>query len=201
MPDWFIEGHAIVSADGRIADANGHFPDALRDDADWTRFQAALDRAAAVVLGRASHDAAPDAAGRLRVVLSGGAPGLARAPDGAWRWNPQDVAVEAMLAEVAPEGGVIGVAGGRRVYDLFLGHGFDAFDLVTNAAARLPGGTPVFTGVTSGAGDAAEAGRTPERVLALAGLVPGPAQALSPGVSLRTWRKPAARRRTLSARF
>ena len=39
-----IIGHAIVSADGMIADRNRRMPAALRNDADWRRFQAALDR-------------------------------------------------------------------------------------------------------------------------------------------------------------
>ena len=48
-------GHAIVSDDDRIADAAGSFPDALRNRSDWTHFQAQLDRADLVLLGRASQ--------------------------------------------------------------------------------------------------------------------------------------------------
>ncbi|MGM0584807.1 MAG: dihydrofolate reductase family protein [Pseudomonadota bacterium] len=187
MPaSWFIEGHAIVSAEGCIADAEGRFPEALRNAADWRRFQAALDRAAAVVMGRASHEATPNRAGRLRVVLSSRAEGLARRED-AWWWNPAQVPVARMLATVAPEGGVIAVPGGREVFDLFLAHGFDAFHLARNPGARLPGGTPVFSGVGQG--------RTPEDVLRAAGLGPGPEETLDPqaGVTVAVWRRPEKR--------
>ena len=50
-----IIGHAVVSADGRIADRHRQMPAILRNDKDWLRFQAALDRAALVVLGRLGH--------------------------------------------------------------------------------------------------------------------------------------------------
>jgi len=51
-PHWPIVGFAIVSADDRIADAGGAMPDALRNEADWQRFQAELDASALTVLGR-----------------------------------------------------------------------------------------------------------------------------------------------------
>jgi len=43
-----IEGYVIVSTDGMIADAQGVMPQAIRNDADQTFFQAGLDRAAAI---------------------------------------------------------------------------------------------------------------------------------------------------------
>ena len=67
---WRIEGHAILSPEDCIADASGAFPPALGDVNDWARFQAALDACAATVLARASHEATPNAARRLRVVMS-----------------------------------------------------------------------------------------------------------------------------------
>jgi hypothetical protein len=178
---WFIEGHAIVSAEGCIADAEGRFPPELGNEADWLRFQAALDRAAAVVLGRASHEATPNRARRLRVVMSRRAEDLAREPDG-WWWNPAQVPVADMLARVAPEGGVIGVPGGRDAFDLFLAHGFDAFDLARNSACRLPGGRPVVSHPEG-----------PEAALRAAGLAPGPEEPLDPaaGVTVTTWRRAA----------
>ena len=44
-PGYSIEGHAIVSADDRIAGADGLTPPSLNNPADWARFQAALDDA------------------------------------------------------------------------------------------------------------------------------------------------------------
>jgi hypothetical protein len=49
-----IEGYAIVSADGIIADANGEMPNSLRYDADQRFRQSGLDRAAVVIHGRHS---------------------------------------------------------------------------------------------------------------------------------------------------
>ncbi|MDF2231406.1 hypothetical protein P2H44_02460 [Albimonas sp. CAU 1670] len=190
LPRWFIEGHAIVSPEGMIADADGLFPPRLGDEADWALFQAALDACVATVLARASHEATPNRADRLRVVMSRGAQGLVRRAD-AWWWNPADVLPAAMLAEVAPDGGRIGVPGGRAAFDQFLRPapgqpGFDAFHLATNPDCPLPGGRPVFSGLAPGRG--------PEALLAEAGLVPGDVQILNPdrGVSLRVWRRAEA---------
>ena len=57
-----IEAYAIVSADGMLADANRRIPDSLKVEADQKFFHSALDRAAAVVHGRHSHEGGPDAA-------------------------------------------------------------------------------------------------------------------------------------------
>lgn len=179
---WRIEGHAILSPEDCIADASGAFPPALGDANDWARFQAALDACAATVLARASHEATPNAARRLRVVMSRGHRGLTRGLE-AWEWNPADIPVPEMLAAVVPEGGRIGVPGGRAAFDLFLPW-FDSFHLARNPSCPLPGGRPVFSGL----GPA----RSAERALAEAGLVPGPTETLTPetGVTLTEWRRP-----------
>ena len=62
-----IHGYAIVSDDDRIADASGAMPEALRNEADWAYFQAGLDAADWVALGRASHEAAPNLRRRRRL--------------------------------------------------------------------------------------------------------------------------------------
>ena len=82
-----FHGHAIVSADDRIADASGLTPPSLRIAADWDRFQAALDRSVVTVVGRLGHEANPNRRGRNRLVLSSHADGVERRPD-AWWWNP-----------------------------------------------------------------------------------------------------------------
>jgi hypothetical protein len=175
-----IEGHAIVSRDDRIADAGGVMPPALRNEADWRLFQAALDQAAIVVLGRRSHMAAPNPAGRTRLVLSSGVAGIERRND-AWWWNPQDVNAAEALARAASGGGTAAVVGGRGVFDLFLALGFDAFHLARAAQIALPGGVPVFSDVTTG--------RAAGEVLAAAGLKAEPQRELdvSAGVTLVTW--------------
>ncbi len=139
---WRIHGHAIVSADDKIAAADGLTPPALRNQADWRRFQQALDRAAVTVLGRLGHQANPNVKGRNRLVLSSSVDGVERRAD-TWWWNPADVPLEAALRQAAPGGGIVAVPGGRRVFDLFLDLGFDAFHLARAAAVRLPDGKPM----------------------------------------------------------
>ena len=178
-----IHGHAIVSADDRIADASGRTPTALRNEADWARFQAALDRAAVTVLGRLGHLANPNPKRRNRIVVSSSARGLERRED-AWWWNPAEAPLAAVLAEAAPGGGIVAVPGGRAVFDLFLDIGFDEFHLARAEKVTIPGGTPVFSGVLAGAGA--------ESVLAGRGLSPGTKEILDPtaAVSLVVWRRP-----------
>src|ERR1700678_1750032 len=65
-----IEGYAIVSADGMIADSNGAMPDTIRNNADQKFLQTELDRAAVIVHGRHSHEGGPRAARRKRLVVT-----------------------------------------------------------------------------------------------------------------------------------
>ena len=185
---WWIEGHAIVSADDRIAGPDGLTPPSLRNDADWARFQSALDAAAVTVLGRLAHEANPNAKGRNRLVLSSSARGVERRAD-AWWWNPAEASPEAALDEAAPAGGTVVVPGGRRVFDLFLAIGYDAFDLARAEAVRIPGGIPIFSSVTGGSTAAA--------VLAAAGLVADKPQVIDSDarISLTQWLRPNRPRR------
>lgn len=180
-----IEGHAIVSSDDRIADAGGAMPPGLRNEADWHLFQAALDQAAVVVLGRRSHITAPNPAGRTRLVLSSSIAGIERRDD-AWWWNPKEMRPAEALALAASGGGTAAVVGGRGVFDLFLNLGFDAFHLARAAQITLPGGIPVFSEV--------DAGKAAADVLDAAGLNPGAVRELdaAAGVTLITWAAAAA---------
>jgi len=181
IDNWSIHGHAIVSADDKIAGPDGLTPQSLRNEADWARFQAALDAAAVTVLGRLGHEANPNLKRRNRLVLSSSARGVERRAD-AWWWNPGDVPPGDALAAAAPGGGIAAVPGGRRVFDMFLDIGFDAFHLARAESVRIPDGLPVFSAATEGAG----AGD----ILAAHGLLPGPAEELDPvaRVSLTVWR-------------
>lgn len=185
--DYGFEGHAIVSADDRIADAAGEKPAILDHPEDWRRFQAGLDRAEVVVLGRRSHESSPDARGRKRLVLSRRVSALDRRDDG-WWWNPSAVALSEALRSVAPKGGTVAIAGGREVFDLFLQVGFDAFYLTRNAETRLPGGVPVFT-------DCGQAGSA-DRVLRGAGLVPAHRERLDAAAAIvqTVYRRPQSSR-------
>ncbi len=180
--DWRIEGHAIVSADDRIADASGETPAALHNDADWARFQSALSRAALTVVGRLGHERHPNTLARRRLILSSRVAGIERRADG-WWWNPVTVPLAEALSEAAPGGGVVAVPGGRRVMDTFLAAGFDAFHLSRNPHVTLPGGVPLFSAIADGA--------SAEGLLAAAGLAPQPTEMLdaAAGVTLTTWRR------------
>jgi hypothetical protein len=181
VPTFELHGYAIVSADDRIADAAGIFPDALKSDADWRTFQAELDRAALSLLGRASHDAAPNPRRRRRLVVSGSVAGLVERPD-AWWLNPADVPLVEALARLLPDGGRVAVPGGQGVFDLVrAGVGFTGFHLTRNIAVTLPGGRAVFAGC--------EQGRSAEEILAADGMTPEAPVDLEPGVALTVWRR------------
>lgn len=177
-----IVGHALVSADDKIADENGVKPAELHHPADWERFQEALDQAALIVMGRLSHEASPNSKRRPRLVLSRQVDGLERRDD-AWWWNPDGATVEEALAAAAPDGGEIAIVGGREVFDLFLAIGFDAFRLSRLPTVLLPGGVPLFR--------AYDEGMSPEASLDAAGLEAGPIRVLDAAVGLTmvVWRR------------
>jgi dihydrofolate reductase len=172
-----IVGHAIVSADGMIADRNHRMPAALRSEADWRRFQAALDSAALVVLGRLGHEAHPNP-GRKRLVVTSRAAWLERDPgdDNIMLWNPDGISFRRVLAGLGIADGTIAVTGGQRVFDLFL-PGFTQFDLVTVADATIPDGVPCFSG------------GPPREMLAQAGMRVAETEELEAGVTLQLWRR------------
>jgi len=167
-----IEGHAIVSADGMIADARGEMPDRLRNDADWRFFQDALDRASLVVLGRLGHARHPNP-GRRRLVLTHQIDALEqdRHDPNAIFWNPAGLALTAMLEQIGVREGVLAITGGTGSFDLFLPH-YDSFVLAEVHGFLLPGGTPCFsTG-------------HPRDVLATAGLKPGETRTIDPAANV-----------------
>lgn len=139
------EGHAIVSEDGMIADAAGNMPAALRSDADWQYFQAALDRAALVVLGRKGHARHPNP-GRRRLVLSTSVATLAAdsVDPLATLWNPAGLSIEAVLAELGIATGTVAVTGGTGTFDIFLPR-YSRFVLAEVRGLALPGGIPCFS--------------------------------------------------------
>jgi hypothetical protein len=172
-----IVGHAIVSADGMIAGRDGRMPAALRNGADWQRFQAALDRSALVVLGRLGHEAHPNP-GRKRLVVTSRVAWLERDPaDGnTMLWNPDGIGLRRVLAGLGIADGTIAVTGGQRVFDLFL-PGFTAFDRVVVEGVSIPDGVPCF------------AGGQPWDVLEGAGKKADTPQELDAGVSRTVWRR------------
>ncbi|MGA2042989.1 MAG: dihydrofolate reductase [Roseiarcus sp.] len=183
-----IEGYAIASADGMIADGAAVMPDALKIEADHVFLKRELDRVDAVVHGRRSHEGHPNSRSRRRLVLTHRIAGIARDPGQTQSllWNPAGASFDDACRELGLAAGTIAILGGTHVYGLFLDIGYDAFHLCRAGKARIPGGTPVFADVA--------AGRSPEQVLADVGLAPGPTQILDPAnsLSLVSWRRPSA---------
>src|SRR4051812_10716238 len=178
-----IEGLAIISADGMLADADGHMPKSLLVEADQQFFQNTLDDAAVLVQGRHSHEGSPRAAHRRRLVLTRRVAGLAEDTTypNALLWNPNGATLQQAWERLGAPDGMLAVIGGTEVYELFLTIGFDRFHLSRAPHVRLPGGRPVFPGI----GD----GRTPEQVLESHGLKPGPQRVFDStlGVTMVTW--------------
>lgn len=177
-----IEGLAIVSADGMIADAQGMQPDALKLDADQRFFHAALDRATALAHGKSSGEGGVDAVRRRRLVLTRRIPAIERQSENAVQWNPAGATLEQAWAALGLAGGSLAVIGGTDVFGLFLELGYDAFHLSRASRANLPGGRPVFPGIPP---------QSPEQLLAAHGLKPGVPQVLdaTAALDLVTWRR------------
>jgi dihydrofolate reductase len=143
-----IEGYAIVSADGMIADSHGVMPACIRNDADQHFLQAEMDRAAVIVHGRRSHEGGPRAARRKRLVVTRRVPGIAADPSqpNALLWNPAGAGLEAAIDALAVAAGPVAVIGGTDVFGLFLPL-YDVFHLSRATRARIPGGQPLFAAV------------------------------------------------------
>jgi dihydrofolate reductase len=184
-----IEGYAIISSDGMIADASGAFPSALIFEADKSFYARELDRVDAVVQGRNSHEGQPNSGRRRRLVLTRRVATIAPDPEHpkSFLWNPAGASLEEAGAALGLVSGTMGVVGGTEVFDLFLalGAGFDVFHLSRAAKVKLPGGPPVFSQILTG--------RSPEDVLAQHGLQPGPTQVLDEAnaLTLVSWARKA----------
>ena len=181
-----VEGYAIVSADGMIADATGTMPDSIRNDADQRFLQAELDRAAVVVHGRHSHEGGPRAARRKRLILTRRIAALAPDPShpSTLLWNPAGATLAEALTTLDVGAGTIAIIGGTEVFGFFLPL-YDAFHLTRAARARIPGGRPLFPAV--------DAKTSPEDILARAGLKAGERRDIDAagGITLTTWKREA----------
>jgi dihydrofolate reductase len=176
-----IEGHAIVSEDGMIADSTGLMPNSLVFPSDKKLYEQALDRATIIANGRLSYEGQANSPRRRRLVLTRSVVGLAPDPQNqnAQLWNPAGASLEAACASLGVEEGLIAVVGGSFVFSLFLGFGYDSFHLSHAPGVRLPGGMPVFLEQrTMG---------SPEDVLTAAGMRAGPVERIGDGVTMVEW--------------
>ncbi|HEX4199661.1 MAG TPA: hypothetical protein VHZ26_19650 [Caulobacteraceae bacterium] len=178
-----IEGYAIVSEDGMLANSVGVMPQALKFEADKRFFERGLDGVDVVVHGRHSHERQPHSPRRKRLVLTRTVPALAPDPTNpkALLWNPAGASFEQALAALELGDPVVGIVGGTEVFGMFLDL-YDVFHLSRAPDVRLPGGRPVFPEVPV---------LTPEAVLAAHGLRAGERQVLdqAAGVTLVSWRR------------
>jgi len=179
----FIEGYAIVSEDGMLADAARHMPDGLKFSADQRFFEQGLDADDVVVHGRHSQERFARSPLRQRLILTRRVSGVAPHPANsrARYWNPDDASFDEAMADLCEPKARIGVIGGTDVFGLFLGI-FDVFHLTRAPGVWLPGGRPVFPEVPT---------QRPEEVLALHGFQPGPVQLLDQvhGLTLVSWQR------------
>jgi dihydrofolate reductase len=177
IPGLTIEGLAIVSADGMIADATGEQPPSLKIPADQQFFFATCAKADVLVHGRNSSEGGPDAVNKRRIILTRRVAGIAPDPDNAKAvlWNPAGAPLRDAWQAHGFSGGLLVVIGGTEGFGLFLELGYDAFHLSRTTKVRLPGGRPVFPGVPT---------RSPEDLLLEHGLKPGAARVLDPAAEL-----------------
>lgn len=143
-----FRGYAVVSADGFIADDRGHMPDALRFEADWAYFQAALDAADITLLGRHTHEAAPNLKRRRRLVVSRGVRAVIQEDARTWWVNSEDLAPASAVAAVAGTPADVAVVGGTGVFGWILEEGgFEEFHLSLAHQVSLSAGRPLFDDV------------------------------------------------------
>ena len=154
-----IEAYAIVSEDGMLVDAQGNMLPSLRIDADQQFFASGLNAADIVVQGqeKLAHSATC-----RRIIVTGSIPGVAPVPsnDSEVNWNPEGAPFEKAMALFAAPNRSVAEIGGPCVFEFLLGL-YDVFYLSRVTKFRLPGGWPIFRGVSA---------RTPEAVLADRGL-------------------------------
>ncbi len=178
-----IEGYAIVSEDGMLANAAGIMPDELKFETDQRFFERGLDGVDVVVHGRQSHEQQPRSHLRRRLILTRQVAAIVPDPSNekALFWNPAGASFEQALAALGTPDGSVGVIGGTDVFGMFLDR-YDVFHLTRAPNVRLPGGRPVFPGVPA---------RTPADVLASHGLAPGQRQVLdaAKGLMVVSWRR------------
>ena len=178
-----IDGFAIVSVDGMLADASGVMPPELFIEGDQAFFEQGLDNAAAVVHGRNSEEKQTRSKERLRLIATHGVRTLTAHPSNpkALLWNPAVTPFEEGLRALGVTEGPIGIIGGTHIFGHFLPL-YDLFHLSRAGKVRLPHGRPVFPQVPA---------ESPENILRRHGLAPGPVHVFDAGkeASLTTWRR------------
>jgi len=146
-----IEGYAVISREGMIAEADGSFPEAIKVEADQIFYHAALARADAIANGRHSAEVLPFSAERPRLVLTRRVATLKADPrkPHVINWNPAGAPFAEAWRALRLDHGTLAVVGGTDVFGAFLAIGYDSFFL-SRTPGRVPNGRPVFPGVGAG---------------------------------------------------
>lgn len=177
-----IEAYAVICENDCIADENGAMPDALKSDAEWAFFQAGLDASDVIVLGRKSHEVTPNPKGRRRLVMTGSVSAPVWEDARTVLWNPAGAPIETALSMFDTDITVLGVTGGRFVFDYFLQSqaGYTHFHLSRMKDVYLHGGVKVFSALE-------DAKQTAETVLRAANYTPQSWRQLDEVASLVSW--------------
>jgi dihydrofolate reductase len=180
-----LEGYAIVSIDGMIADRDGRMTETLTIEADQVFYRTSLARAQLIVHGRNSSEGGAEAEARRRLVVTSRVDALSPSESNprAVLWNPLGVRFADVLQALNIEGGVVAIVGGTDVFELFLNIGYDTFYLSRSTRGRLPGGRPMLRGVPD---------QSPEDLLREAGLQLCGQQRLGSDLTLSIWQRPPA---------
>jgi dihydrofolate reductase len=180
-----LEGYAIISIDGMIADRDGRMTETLMIEADQVFYRTSLARAQLIVHGRNSSEGGAEAQARRRLIATSRIEALS--PSGsnprATLWNPLGMRFADVLRALDIVDGIVAIVGGTDVFELFLNIGYDTFYLSRSTRGRLSGGRPIFRGVPD---------RSPEDLLREAGLRLRDQQRLDSDLTLATWQRPPA---------
>src|SRR5512135_1193758 len=113
-----IEGYAIISEDGMLANAAGIMPDSLKFEADKVFFERGLDGVDVVVHGRRSQEYQRHSDLRRRLILTRKSSTITADPSNkkAIFWNPAGASLEQAMVVLGVPDGSIGVIGGMEVF-------------------------------------------------------------------------------------
>ncbi|MBI1201660.1 MAG: dihydrofolate reductase [Rhodopseudomonas sp.] len=179
----FIEGFAIVSNNGMVADESGVMPPSLIITADQEFLSQALDRAVIIVHGRNSHERQANSALRRRLIATNSVKTTAPTSDYplARLWNPDGASLADAAAELGVKEGTAAILGGTRLYEAFLPL-YDVFNLSRITTLDIPDGRPVFPLAPN---------ESPEHHLIQSGLCAEKYRVIDAprGVTMTTWRR------------
>ena len=178
-----IEGYAIISDNGMVADERGIMPSSLMIEADQTFLSQGLDCASIIVHGRNSHERQPQSPHRRRLIVTHSVRTTGPTADYplARLWNPAGVALPEAAAELGVTDGTVAILGGTQLYGAFLPL-YDVFHLSRIAGLEIPHGRPVFPTVPT---------KPPEQILTMNGLAATHRYVIDAmrGVTMTTWRR------------